>query len=303
MDASWLLRAEERWGEILAERPDLEPALVLQRALVSRLIATSDTMGSRSLPELEFPARYLTLKLARGIPLLSGERLPVPVPLLAPLLLAFAGDLAAGGAGAAAARVGQVIESGRIEPESLLAASLARDQQAVRTAATQLGLSADLLWLIAELAVSPFAHAVATLLTESLRSDDADGEGFASGGLSVWDRGYCPACGCWPVLAELTRHGRLLGCSFCATTWQSPHRCVYCTEAGEAFSLVAPDAEKPDRMIEVCRACGGYLKAARFDDAIRFPLLAIEDLATVDLDHAALELGFGRPPMPSSYPA
>jgi formate dehydrogenase maturation protein FdhE len=70
---------------------------------------------------------------------------------------------------------------------------------------------------------------------------------------------------------------------------------VYCEESGEPFVTAAPDGERKDRRLEVCRACGNYLKTVELAELSPFPLLAITDLETMDLDMAAIEHGFTRP--------
>jgi hypothetical protein len=47
----------------------------------------------------------------------------------------------------------------------------------------------------------------------------------------------------------------------------------------------------------LCKACGGYLKTVDVPSLSVFPLLPIADLETMDLDMAAMERGFGRPPL------
>ena len=52
-----------------------------------------------------------------------------------------------------------------------------------------------------------------------------------------------------------------------------------------------------DRRLEVCGACGGYLKTVDVPELSPFPLLAIADMETMDLDLAAMEHGYARPPL------
>jgi FdhE protein len=288
--------ARSRWQDIVSERPDLAPAVALQERLLTRVARSAEALETAGLAELDFPAPYLTRKLERGIPMLNGESIPIPAAELAPRLTEHALDLADGGAGDAARHVAEAISSGRIEPGSLLRASLARNQDAVRMASNQIGLSADLLWLVGELAVSPYAHLVGAAFGRTITSTKPDGYGH------VWDRGYCPTCGSWPALAELTADGRVVACSFCSTTWQPGHRCTYCREDGERFIVLAPNPERPDRLVELCEHCRGYLKSTAVARPVGFPLVAVEDLATVDLDQEAIGRGFHRPDMPSSYP-
>jgi FdhE protein len=91
---------------------------------------------------------------------------------------------------------------------------------------------------------------------------------------------------------------RVLRCSFCALAWELDHySCIYCGEEGEGFVTAAPDEERKDRRVEICKTCGGYLKTVDAPALSPFPLLAIADLETMDLDVAAMEQRYSRPPM------
>ena len=59
----------------------------------------------------------------------------------------------------------------------------------------------------------------------------------------------------------------------------------------------APDDERKDRRLEVCTSCGGYLKTIDLPELSPFPLLSISDIETTDLDVAAMEHGYARPPL------
>src|SRR4029078_478677 len=96
-----------------------------------------------------------------------------------------------------------------MEAGSLLSASLARDQEAIRSGAVHRGLAPDLLWLGAELAISPFAH----VLQRSLCTSN---EATLSSALINWNAGYCPACGSWPAVAGVASRHRVLRVSVCA---------------------------------------------------------------------------------------
>jgi FdhE protein len=282
--------AERRWTSIRAARPDLAPALELQRTLLTLVIELEQTLNNGRLPRLSLPPKYLAAKLARGVPILAGEPIPLPVPILTPVLQRLCEALAAGGAGDAAVRIGETIRSGQIEPGSLLAASLARNQTAIRTGAAHRGLAPDLVWLVAELAVSPFVH----LLQRTLFSSATDDRLQIA--LDAWNHGYCPACGSWPAVAEVVGGHRTLRCSFCASAWElTTYACIYCGESGEKFVTAAPDEERKDRRVEVCSNCGGYLKTVDLPELSPFPLLSISDIETTDLDVAAMEHGYQRP--------
>jgi FdhE protein len=284
--------AERRWQALAAARPDLAPAVVLQRQLLGIVMELATRLEARALPRLSMPPRYLAAKLARGVPVFAGEPIPLPVSTLKPALIGLCGALAAGGAADAATHIREAVENGGMEAGSLLTASLKRDQAAIRVGATHRGLAPDLVWLVAELAVSPFVHLVQRRLFEQ-----SDNEALRAA-LADWARGYCPACGSWPAVAEVVAGHRTLRCSFCASAWELPtYACIYCEEQSAPFVTAAPNEERKDRRLELCSTCGGYLKTVDLGELSPFPLLTISDIETTDLDIAAMEHGFARPPL------
>jgi FdhE protein len=284
--------AGRRWKALADARPDLIPAVALQRRLIGLVIDLCTALDARPLPRLSLPPKYVAAKLSRGVPVFAGEPIPVPVRTLAPVVGQFCDALAAGGAGDAARHIREAVASGNIEIGSLLAASFQRDQAAIRTGATHRGLSPDLVWLVAELAVSPFAHRLQRLIFDRLDND------ALRDAMDGWRAGLCPACGSWPAVAEVVGGHRALRCSFCASAWELPtYACIYCAEAGAAFVTAAPDEERKDRRLELCSTCGGYLKTLDLAELSPFPLQAISDIETTDLDVAAMEHGYARPPL------
>src|SRR3982074_1884488 len=115
--------AERRWAGILEQHPDLEPALTLQRRLLTLVIEVSESIAGGKLPRLSLPPKYVAAKLARGVPALAAEPIPGPVAALAPALLRLWDELRAGGGGLAAEHIHDAIANGQIEPASLLTAS------------------------------------------------------------------------------------------------------------------------------------------------------------------------------------
>jgi FdhE protein len=284
--------AERRWEAVAALRPDLAPAIELQRRLLEIVMRLTAAVERDGLPQVSLPPAPIASKLARGVPALAGEPIALPVAMLSEPLLELCAELGRGGAGDAAAHVRSAIESFDISPGSLLAASLARDQHAIRQGAVHRGLAPDLVWLVAELAVSPVAH----LIGERVMAASEE----VARAVDEWGHGYCPVCGSWPALAEVVDGRRILRCSFCAAGWEPrSYACIYCGEGGEAFVTAAPDEEIKNRRVEVCGTCGGYLKTIDVAELSPFPLLAIADLETMDLDVAAMAKGYGRPPLKS----
>lgn len=286
--------ANARWARLAAHRPDLDAPLALQRHIIGRLIDLTDAVRAAGVPRLSLPAGYLAAKLQRGTPALAGEPIPMLTSTLGPGLIGFCEDLARGGAGDPAEHLRALIVEGRLEPGSILSASLARRQEAVRTGATHAGVSPDLLWLVAELAVSPLAYALqAHVLSANTDHRLVDA-------LNAWPHGHCPACGSWPALAERLNGRRVLRCSFCAFAWE-PCRsgCVYCDQHHATTTLEVGEA-RDDESVETCAVCRGYLKSLAVSQLSPFPLLAIDDLETTHLDVAAMSVGYGRPALRTS---
>src|SRR6266566_140797 len=113
----------------------------------------------------------LAARLTRGVPALTGEPIPLPVPILRPPLLQLCEVLAQGGAGETATHIEAAVRTGDIDAGSLLAACLARNQSAIRAGAVQRGLAPDLVWLVAELAVGPFVHILQRALLAATAGD------------------------------------------------------------------------------------------------------------------------------------
>ncbi len=289
--ASRLASATVRWDTILRASPDLEPAVRLQRQLVGTVLTLAEAVDLRPLPRLSLPPRYLAAKLTRGVPAWTGEPIPMPTALLEPSMRRLCDELAAGGAGDAASHIKAALDETRLDATSLLTASLSRDQRAIRTGATHRGLSPDLLWLVAELAVSPFAYALHRAWLAPTAPDSV-----LVTALNAWPHGYCPACGSWPALAEVASGHRVLRCSFCAFAWElARYACIYCGDDSERFVTAAPAVDRKDRRVEICGACSFYLKTVDVPELSPFPLLAIADLETMDLDMAAMGQGYSRP--------
>src|SRR5919108_2438711 len=109
-------RAEPRWCALLGARPELAPAVALQRRLLAIMAETARSLDWGVMPGVSLPAEHLAEKLSRGVPALAGERIPLPVPVLTPALLQSCAALAEGGAGDAATHIRDAIERGEINP-------------------------------------------------------------------------------------------------------------------------------------------------------------------------------------------
>jgi hypothetical protein len=286
-------RADARWTALAAQAPHLARALTLQRrtlgAQFDLLRAVAPLVADSPIPSETTVLDHL----ADGLPVLRANIGPLPVDVLTPVM-ADLGTAITGATGyVAARRVADALTSGTVDPARLLALVYQRDQDGVRQLATDHTLVVDMLWLLGDLVVAPIVH-----LQQRAALRDGEPDSPVREALERWTQGYCPACGSWPALAEFFFGERLLRCAFCACTWRpAVDRCAYCNEKGERFTTVVPDSQELGRRIELCRACGGFLKTLDVELVTPFPLLAIEDLASADLDQAALHHGFKRLPL------
>ena len=284
---SLILQAEVRWQQIEPEAD--ATALRLHRRLLARQIRLVEE-GALLPPTLEvLDGSAVLRRLESGTPVLRAIEVPgVPLTRVAAEMLAFLDELAWGGAGEAARKVARALEGGSLDLPSVCAASMARDGDAARAIASEGGLNVQVLWMAADLVTAPIAHAIQRALLEG------GGEAIREA-VAVWNRASCPACGGWPALAEFFFGERLHRCAYCAAGWRTESRgCTYCGESGEHFRTMPIDRDRPGKRLEVCRRCGGYLKTIDVARPTPFPLLAIEDFATNDLDRAAISHGFRR---------
>ena len=283
--------AAAKSAEIAVKMPDLRPALALQMAMLHLLIDAADELDGSCEPAApELTADRVEAQWARGVPAFRNVTAEFPAALTA-LPPRMCEVLVRGGAGDSAAHVQDALVAGHIDGESLLRVSFARNQKAIRTSAIHMGLAPDLVWLVGELASAPLAHLLQTRVLGTAALQDA---------VRDWDRGYCPCCGSWPALIEMPNGGedRILCCSYCAAGWEmTSRRCVYCGNSDGRFVAAAPDMAHRDRRLELCGACGSYTKAIAVTSLTPFPLMAIEDLATLDLDQAAMGREYSRPPL------
>jgi hypothetical protein len=279
--------ALEKWAEIQARFPDLAPAATVQKAMLRLLIDARATLegSATALPDVA-PAAILA-KWQRGLPALRSETIFIP-DSLKDLLPALCDVLAAGGAGDSASHIRDALAGHEIDAGSLLRVSLARNRKAIRTSSLHHGFSPDLVWLIGELASSPLANYCQHYLLAPPGVHDA---------LPTWNRGYCPCCGSWPALIEvIAGQSYVLRCSYCAGTWElAARRCVYCGNGDERFVVAISETDSTGPRLELCGACGGYTKLVDAASATPFPLIAIEDLATMELDEQAMTRGYRRP--------
>jgi len=111
--------------------------------------------------------------------------------------------------------------------------------------------------------------------------------------LATWSHGHCPFCGWEPDFAVITPGAeRRLICGRCLAQWRfAPLTCPFC--ANDDRALVTSFATRDGRYrVYACDVCRRYLKAYDARNAPRPVLVAVDSIATLPLDAAAMQRGY-----------
>jgi len=130
------------------------------------------------------------------------------------------------------------------------------------------------------LALRPFLSRCAEALTERLD-------------VSTWKHGHCPFCGWEPDFAVITPSAdRRLVCGRCVAQWTfASLTCPFCMNADRA--LITSFATRDGRYrVYGCDVCRRYLKAYDGRNAQRPAIIAVDTIATLPLDAAAIQRGY-----------
>ncbi len=219
---------------------------------------------------------------SRAAPLLAGATLALPVRSVRRLWQRLIQTASRSG----------MPKMARIEPlhagvdaPLLFTAALCQDSDRLAEAATQAGVDGEALQAVAALLPVPFLHACSRR--------------WASARTRSWVEGYCPVCGAWPAFAEVRgiERSRYFRCARCSAEWYAQAlSCPYCgTSAHDDLVTLVPGKSGSNAVIEGCARCDGYVKTVTRLNGCPPGTVMLEDLATVDLDVAALDHGYKRP--------
>jgi FdhE protein len=179
-------------------------------------------------------------------------------------------------------------KNARVDAASVFEAALGQDGKQLEKIAIDLGADPAALQAVAVLIPVPFLQACSRRWARSV--------------VESWMEGYCPVCGTWPAFAEMRgiERARYLRCGRCGAEWQAHClSCPFCamTDHQELVSLV-PEKSGSTRIVDACKRCFGYIKSFTVLQASPAANVILDDLASVDLDVAALEQGYKRPAGP-----
>jgi len=111
--------------------------------------------------------------------------------------------------------------------------------------------------------------------------------------LASWNHGHCPICGWEADFAVITPGAeRRLFCGRCVAQWSfAPLTCPFC--ANDDRALITSFATRDGRYrVSACDVCRRYLKAYDARKAARPVLVAVDSIATLPLDAAAMQRGY-----------
>ena len=111
--------------------------------------------------------------------------------------------------------------------------------------------------------------------------------------LGNWTHGHCPICG-WETDFSVITPGadRRLFCGRCVAQWAFPSlTCPFC--ANDDRALITSFATRDGRYrVYACDVCRRYLKAYDARNAQRPVMVAVDTIATLPLDAAAMQRGY-----------
>jgi formate dehydrogenase formation protein len=271
--------------QIKAEQPDLASAVDMQIALLE---LQRRVQARVPMPWLEIPAEWIE-RLRQGKPLLHFEDLPLDWTEFRLMLRQTADILQRYGALEPAdhAAIQSIGRTGNALPPLVLrwynltaAPGQAQPADLSDAAAAGAAISAGMLEQVLALAMRPFLARAAEILLS--RPEIAE-----------WRHAYCPLCGGEPEFAVITPAAdRLLICGRCTGQWRfDPLACPFCQNAER--SLITSFASRDGKYrIYACDVCRRYLKAFDARRTRRPVSLAVDSVATLPLDAAAIQKGY-----------
>ena len=259
------------------EQPDLAQAIDLQ----IELLQMQRRVQSRvPLPAMNLDAAHLATVLGAGKPILTFEQIPIDWSDLRFLVRSTADAL----------RTHDAIEADDYRRIEVLTRDAARLPPAVRE------------WFEAARALpaggresGPDIAGLETVLLQAMRpflSRCADAV-MARSLFQGWPHGNCPLCGGEPDFSYFTPAAeRLLICSRCTSRWRFGQlACPFCLNADR--TRITSFATRDGRYrLNGCDVCSRYIKSFDGRHSSRQVMPAVDSIATLPLDAAAVQKGY-----------
>jgi FdhE protein len=167
----------------------------------------------------------------------------------------------------------------------VLEAAVALDFTRLAALPETAAVSPEPLRALAPLAAYPWLQRCAARLADRVPADHT--------------RAWCPICGAWAALAEARglEGARRLRCARCGADWAGQWlQCPFCgTDEHARLRGLVSETIGASRRADGCAACGAWVKTVATLRPCTVSEVRLLDLATVELDVAALERGWKRP--------
>jgi FdhE protein len=270
--------ARAELDHLAAERPALSPTLRWLREMLPQLAPMSEVPPAPALS-----ADRARAKLQAGTPLLRGEQLAVDVVSLRHRWQRACAILEAQQPDATAGALAEAVRRGRLDMTTMVGAVLAGRPEEVRERAEESGLDPSLTTTLLRFTLFPLLAALGETLAPLRRGP-------------IWERGYCPNCGSWPLLGEFRGldQSRFLRCGLCAAGWEVPRLwCPFCgSRHHDGLGFLHAEGEESRYRAALCDGCRGYVKMVSTLSELPPVFMLVADAATLHLDLAASRRGY-----------
>lgn len=283
---------------ISRRRPFLEAILKPVQALMEQRKTVAGELAKIFQKEgLGLPQFQRERSLA-GVPLLAAQELE---PLLPYLRLSAEKMLPALMKLPALAEYEKALQKGLLQDKEvakkLFEALLAGDEAEIIALSRNLGMAPEVLFFAGEFVISP-------LLRGLLASSQQDKGDYPWDEEGLWNQGYCPVCGDFPVLAWLDRPGQdeknsfLVGgggkknyhCSLCGASWKFRRGiCPSCGKEGNDVMEILQESGAHGERIDFCTKCGSYCPTVDLREFGDVPDMDVMALGMLHMDLAATQ--------------
>ncbi|MDX2441204.1 MAG: formate dehydrogenase accessory protein FdhE [Desulfobacterales bacterium] len=247
-------------------------------------IAQEDSKSHIHIEPIQIPDDIISAKAKDNFPLINISDFVIDTKASRDLLIQICnivkemkGDMAV-----SAQAVLEGIETGKIDPDSLLYSLFEGGASFFEKTATRLKIDKNALAFITYSSIKPSLNICAQQLATYLDKE------------STWEKGYCPICGSLPGLSMFIGEGeRFLVCSFCWHQWSSKRLyCPFCDNTdSKTLNYFFTEKEKEYR-VDLCDSCKKYIKTIDTRETERYIYPPLEAASTLHLDIKAQVKGF-----------
>jgi len=237
-------------------------------------------------------------KLASGVPLLRGESVALDEEAVRRRWLWIAAAMERHQDASVGKALANVIHQNKWDLQEIVTAILVGSSDALRARFDMLGLDPELVGTVIRFSLFPsLANVHGQLMSLlALREGEAGTRAYPAEPPG-WERGYCPTCGSWPLLGEFRglEQNRFFRCGFCAASWKVPRlHCPFCENRDHrSLGYLSLEGDETRYRINTCESCRGYVKMLSTLMPLSAPELLVADVATIHLDLAAAQRGYG----------